>query len=68
MRVAIRINKTWLSWNGKRARLKSFKHCNRRKGRNQRKRSKSIHSRNPARLGFRGWALARALGRLELAI
>ena len=43
-------------------------HCNWRKGRNQRKKSKSTHSRNPARLGFRGWALARALGRLELDI
>ena len=43
-------------------------HCNWRKGRNQRKKSMSIHSRDPARLGFRGWALARALGRLELAI
>ena len=28
----IRIPKTWLSWNGKRASIKSFKQCDRREG------------------------------------
>ena len=69
--------KTWLSWNGKRERLKSVEHCRRKKRRKsigkeerpehehreeqQGKRSKSSVSRKPARLYNRGGALARAL-------
>ena len=68
---------TWLSWNGKRERLKSVEHCRRKKRRKsigkeerpehehreeqQGKRSKSSVSRKPARLYNRGGALARAL-------
>ena len=70
-------SETWLSWNGKRERLKSVEHCRRKKRRKsigkeerpehehreeqQGKRSKSIVSRKPARLYNRGGALARAL-------
>ena len=69
--------KTWLSWNGKRERRESVKHCKRSKSRKssgeeeeqeqrhreqqERKRSKSIPSCKPASLDNRGWALARAL-------
>ena len=72
-----RVFETWLSWNGKRERRESVKHCKRSKSRKSsgeeeeqeqrhreqqdRKRSQSIPSCKLASLDNRGWALARAL-------
>ena len=77
MHTGAEFSKTWLSWNGKRERRESIKHCKRSKSRKSsgeeeeqeqrhreqqdRKRSQSIPSCKPASLGNRGWALARAL-------